>query len=113
MPAERRPARAQTVAVVDLEQTKTCNCSQCRRLAAVLSAVELENFRLKFGESNLTEYTINKGVMRHRFCKTCGIQLVSTCTTPNGTAMVAIDVNCLDGVEPSKLNSLEFDGRSL
>ncbi len=47
----------------------SCNCSIC--LAARLAAVVRAARPMKVtGESELTTYTFNKHVIKHRFCKT-------------------------------------------
>jgi hypothetical protein len=96
---------------VDLDKTITCNCSRCQRLGSVLSFTSRDRLRLLSGEENLTEYLFNKHKIHHLFCKTCGIQGFSYALSPDGTPGAAINVNCLDGVEPRQLNSQHFNGR--
>lgn len=60
----------------------------------------------------MTEYRFNTGTIRHLFCKTCGIQSFGFGTLPDGTEMAAINVNCLDGIEPRALSVTAYDGRS-
>jgi len=97
---------------VDISAPVTCNCSRCQRLGAVLAFTTRENFTLLQGEEALQEYTFNRHVIRHQFCRTCGIQTFSYATMPDGTAMVAINCNCLDGVDPRALPARMVDGRS-
>ena len=61
----------------------------------------------------LTEYLFNKRVIRHLFCKTCGIESFAYGQMPDGTPMVAVNVNCLDGVEPRELTPHHYDGRAV
>lgn len=96
----------------DLENTLTCNCSRCQRMGFVLAFAPRESFELKSGEDNLTEYLFNKNVIRHLFCTTCGVESFAYGQMPDGSPTVAINVNCLDGVEPRTLNSRHVDGRS-
>ena len=98
---------------VDLDHCITCNCSRCRRLGAVLAFTTRDSFTLKSGEDSLTEYLFNKKQIRHLFCRTCGIQSFSYGAMPDGTQMAAINVNCLEGVDPRALNTQQVDGRSL
>ncbi len=98
-------------AALNLDQT--INCSRCQRLGVVLSFNKPDNFRLLRGEENLTEYMFNQKKIHHQFCKTCGIESFSRADGPNGEpAGVAVNVNCLEGVEPRSLSSQHFDGRS-
>ena len=68
--------------------------------------------RCSRGEDSLTEYLFNRHVIRHQFCRTCGIEPFAYGAMPDGTPMVAINVNCLDGVDPRALPATRFDGRS-
>lgn len=94
----------------DLDHTMTCNCSRCRRLGSVLTFVPTSAFRLT-RDGPTTEYRFADRVISHRFCPTCGIQPYSTGEL-NGTAMVAVNVNCLDGVDRGALHPVAHDGAS-
>jgi hypothetical protein len=96
----------------DLDHTITCNCSRCGRLGSILTFAPAENFTLLSGEQSLTDFQFNKHVIHHLFCKVCGIESFSRGTKPDGTAMVAINARCLDGVDVFALNPTKFDGRS-
>lgn len=96
----------------DLDQAVVCNCSRCQRLGSVLTFVPREEFRLKSGQDNLSEYLFNSKKIHHQFCKTCGIQSFAFGTKPDGSAIVALNVNCLEGVNPRELSPHAFDGAS-
>ena len=96
----------------DLDRTVVCNCSRCRRLGSVLTFVPRDSFVLKSGEDNLTEYLFNSKKIHHLFCKTCGIQSFSHGEAPDGASMIALNVNCLEGVDPRALSPHAFDGAS-
>ncbi len=96
----------------DLDQTITCNCSRCRKLGSVLTFTAAEKFTLLSGEHSQTEYLFNKHAIHHLFCKTCGIESFARGSKPDGAPMVAINANCLEGVDPRALKSHHFDGRS-
>jgi hypothetical protein len=97
---------------VDLDSTITCNCSRCQRMGFVLAFAPQESFTLKSGERNLTEYLFNNTAIRHFFCATCGVESFAYGTMPDGSATVAINVNCLSDVNPRELDSQHVDGRS-
>ncbi len=99
-------------ATVDISHPIACNCSRCQRLGSLLAFTPVENFHLLQGEDNLTEYTFNQNKIRHTFCKTCGIESFAYGQMPDGTPMVAINVNCLEGVEPRELSFTMHDGRA-
>ena len=117
MSAERHTGSCQCGAVafeamVDISNPAVCNCSRCQRLGAVLAFAPRGQFTLLRGADDLTEYTFNRHAIRHQFCRTCGIQTFSYAEMPDGTAMVAINCNCLDGVDPRALPARHVDGRS-
>ena len=97
---------------VDLDSTITCNCSRCQRMGFVLAFAPRHSFVLNSGEDNLSEYLFNKKTIQHLFCKTCGVQSFAYGSMPDGSPTVAINANCLDGVEPRELGSKHVDGRS-
>ncbi len=88
----------------------TCNCSRCRRLGSRLAFTPADGFTLVRGEDALTEYTFNKHAIHHLFCRVCGIESFARATMPDGTAMVAINANCLDEVDPFALATKFHDG---
>ncbi len=79
----------------------------------MLSFVPAAQFVLDKGEDNLTDYQFNKNVIHHLFCKTCGIKAFGRGRGPNGMEMVAVNVRCLDDVDPTTLPTQHFDGKSL
>ena len=48
----------------------------------------------------------------HRFCPTCGIEAYAL-GEKDGEAVVAVNVNCLDGVDPRALDSYHYDGAAV
>ena len=97
----------------DLDNTISCNCSRCQKLGFILAFAPPAAFRLTSGEDGLTTYTFNKKVIQHLFCATCGVESFARGTSPDGKKMVAINVRCLDGVEPGDLSPKPVDGRSV
>ena len=99
---------------IDLAQPAiTCNCSICSRSGTLLSFVPAAMFTLERGEDALTCYQFNKRQIEHLFCKTCGIKPFGRGKAPDGTAMVAINVRCLDDVDLSAVPTQFFDGKNL
>ena len=101
-------------AELDLSEGKsiTCNCSRCQRLGSALAFTPQSKFALKSGAAQLTEYLFNRNKIKHQFCKTCGIETFAFAEARDGMPMVAVNVNCLDGVDPRALKSQHVDGRS-
>ncbi|MCA8245822.1 GFA family protein [Burkholderia multivorans] len=96
----------------DLQGVMACNCSICRRKGALMWFVPRDRMTLVTPDEHLATYTFNKHVIRHRFCKRCGIHPFGEGIHPNGTAMAAINVRCLDDVDLDALPVTHFDGRS-
>ena len=99
-------------AALDLDQTMTCNCSRCQRLGWVMAFTPRAKVTISEGEGATTTYLFNKGRIRHQFCPTCGIEPFAFASAPDGTEMVAVNVNCLDGVDPRALSPKPVDGRA-
>ena len=95
-----------------LDNAITCNCSRCQKLGSVLVFAPRAAFQLISGADELTEYRFNTGTIHHLFCRICGIESFAYGALPDGTEMVAINANCLDGVEPRALPVTHHDGRS-
>ena len=89
-----------------------CNCSMCHRKGAPLWFVARDGLRFVQGEDALVTYTFRKHVIKHRFCKTCGIHTHGEGVDPKGNPMAAINLRCLEGVDLEKIEISPFDGRS-
>jgi hypothetical protein len=97
---------------VDISQPVVCTCSRCRRLGSRLAFAPRDGFQLLRGEDALSEYLFASRTIRHLFCRTCGIECFALGRMPDGTPMAAINVNCLDGVDPLALPTTRYDGAS-
>ncbi|SMO33839.1 GFA family protein [Paracoccus laeviglucosivorans] len=95
----------------DLDQTFTCNCSRCQRMGFVLTMVPRAEFHLT-SDGPVTEYLFNRKAIQHRFCPTCGVESYALGKGKDGADMVAVNVNCLSGVNPRALSSQAVDGAS-
>ena len=80
-----------------------CNCSMCRRKGVILHFVPASAFTLKTPRENLATYHFNKHHINHHFCATCGIAPFSDGADAKGNKMVAINLRCVDGVDPRAL----------
>jgi hypothetical protein len=100
-------------AEADLSQPIACNCSRCQRLGAMLVFIPRASFRLLTGEDHLSEYLFNRRVVHHYFCRTCGIESFAYGAMPDGTEIAALNVNCIEGIDPRTLTPTYYDGRSM
>jgi hypothetical protein len=46
-------------AQADIGEVVTCNCSRCRKLGPLLSAVAMSDFKLLAGQNEVTDYHIH------------------------------------------------------
>lgn len=97
----------------ELKSVMACNCSICARKGSLLWFVPRSQFKLLTPESDAATYTFNKHVLKHRFCRACGIHPFTYGVDRQGNEMAAINVRCLEDVDLKKLAVKEFDGRAL
>ena len=68
--------------------------------------------RLTTPEASLSTYTFNKHVIKHHFCGKCGCAPFGFGKDPRGAETAAVNVRCLPAIDRSKLNVVQYDGRS-
>jgi len=96
-----------------IDAALSCNCSICQRRGSLLWFAPRERFQLLTPEENAATYLFNKHVIRHRFCRVCGIHPFGEGTAPDGTPMAAVNIRCIEGIDLKAVPVREFDGRSL
>lgn len=89
-----------------------CNCSMCQRKGSLLWFVPRGSFNLLTPEEAASTYLFNKHLIRHRFCPTCGIHPYAEGTDPQGNAMAAINLRCIEGIDLDAVKVTHYDGRS-
>lgn len=97
----------------DIDGAMSCNCSICQRKGSLLWFVPRENMNLLSPEDAVSTYTFNQHVIKHCFCPTCGIHPYGEGVSPDGKAVAAINVRCLEDVDLASIPVQHFDGRSL
>jgi hypothetical protein len=93
----------------ELERVDECNCSICTKKGYLHWIVPQESFRLLTSEDELTTYTFQTGVAKHRFCKTCGI--CSFYVPRSDPDKISVNARCLEDVDLARLVVEPFDGR--
>jgi hypothetical protein len=96
-----------------IDKALACNCSICSKRGYLLAFVPAAQVRLHTPEADLSTYTFNKHAIRHQFCPVCGVGTFGRGVDRNGNATFAVNVRCLDGIEPEQLELQPFDGRSI
>jgi hypothetical protein len=94
----------------DIDQVLECNCTHCSRKGFLLWFVPRERFRLRSGQDDTTVYTFNKHIIKHHFCKVCGVQPFGLGLDPNGNAMAGINVRTLEDIDLGALKRIPWDG---
>jgi hypothetical protein len=96
----------------EMTQVMECNCSACSRRGSLLWFVPRDALRLLTREEDVSTYTFNKHVIKHRFCPTCGMHPFGEGVDPAGNRMAAVNARCLEDVDFSSLPVEHVDGRS-
>ncbi len=97
----------------DIGEVASCNCSRCSKLGWLLIFVPPEDFKLTSGADAVTDFQFHKRNIHHVFCSTCGIESYARGRAPNGATKYAVNVRCLDGVDPDSFKVKKVDGRRL
>lgn len=89
----------------------SCNCSICSRKGSLLWFMPRGSIKVN-GEDELATYTFNKHVIRHRFCKTCGVQPFGEGVDPKGNPVAAVNIRCLEDFDFTQVPLQHWDGKS-
>lgn len=97
----------------EIKEAMACNCSICQRSGTLLWFVPMAKFQLITPQDAVSTYTFNKHIIKHRFCAVCGIRPYADAMDPQGNAMAAINIRCLEGIDLTAIPVRHFDGRSI
>lgn len=99
-------------AELDPETTVSrCNCSICTKLAPSAAVIKPDAFKLLSSESDLSVYVWGPVSTRY-FCPKCGVYCFGRGHLDVlGGDYVAVNANCLDGVELTEMKVVYWDGR--
>lgn len=97
----------------DPREAMECNCSICRRKGYLLVSSTPERFELLTPREALTVYTWNQHAIHHQFCRTCGCAPFGEGTTPDGTALVAVNLRCAEDLDLAQIRIIPFEGAAL
>jgi len=98
------------VALPEVVEAQTCNCSMCAKSGFVHVIVPEGRFRMVQGVERLVEYTFNTRVARHMFCAECGVKsFYRPRSNPDGWS---VNARCLDDADAVTLNLTAFDGQN-
>jgi hypothetical protein len=97
----------------ELTGAMACNCSICSRKGTLLWFVPSPQFTLLTVRDNITTYTFNKHVIKHQFCAVCGVQAFGEGVDRKGNAVFAVNIRCLEEIDPLSIPVQHFDGKSM
>ena len=96
----------------EIGEALECNCSLCAKRGGLLMFVPAAAFTLTTPRDKLGTYRFHKHVLAHHFCPGCGISPFSEGES-KGHKMAAINLRCVDGVDPHALKINFYNGRDL
>ena len=96
----------------EIGSAMSCNCSICQRKGSLMWFVPRSALRLLTPDENAGTYLFGKHLIRHRFCAVCGIHPYAEASDRNGNPTAAINVRCLEDVDPESFAVEHFDGAS-
>lgn len=97
----------------DIESALACNCSICSRKGTLLWFVPASKVQLLTPRENITTYTFNKHIIKHQFCGVCGVQPFGEAMDPQGNPTFAINIRCIEGIDPLSFPVHLYDGKSV
>ena len=98
------------VALPEVVEAQTCNCSMCAKSGFVHVIVPESRFRLTKGAARLVEYTFNTRVAKHLFCAECGVKsFYRPRSNPDGWS---VNARCMDDASAVRFEITAFDGQN-
>lgn len=95
---------------VDASKGSRCNCRICTKLGATTSIVAPAAFRELTDASAAFTYGNEYG--KRSFCRTCGIFCFGRGHLEQlGGDYVSVNLHCIDGIDPSEMSLVYWDGR--
>jgi hypothetical protein len=95
----------------EIGEAMECNCSLCAKRGGLLSFVPAAAFTLATSREKLGTYRFNKHAIEHHFCPACGVSPFSEGKDRQGNMMVAINLRCVEGIDPHTLKIKFHNGR--
>jgi hypothetical protein len=99
-------------AAVNVAEASSCNCSVCMKLGVLGAFARPEAFKLLSDEAKLTSFSRRPEFANRFFCARCHVFCFGTGDLPElGGAFVSINLNTVDGFDPSLARIVHWDGR--
>lgn len=97
----------------DVDSALSCNCSICQRRGSLLWFVPREQLLLLTPEQDASIYRFNSGRISHCFCPLCGMHPYGEAIGPDGRAMAAINLRCIEDFDLASVPVHHHDGRAI
>ena len=95
-------------ALLDFITVSRCNCSFCRRRAAVMVSCAQDLVKIQQGICLFTLYQWNTHTAPHYFCKICGIYTFHQRRTD--PSVYGIDIGCFDDLDYASFQDVPMEG---
>jgi hypothetical protein len=95
----------------EIDAVVECSRSHFRPKGCLLRARPRNALRLSMPEADMSMYRLDRHAVAHRFCPFCGVS-PSAGGEQDGRPAAAVDVRCLESVEPTEPDIRPADGRS-
>lgn len=95
----------------EIEKGIKCNCSICKRKAALMSPFTIADQTLKRQGEALSFYQFGSNVAKHYFCNNCGIYVFHE--TMRQPGYFRVNLGCINDINTFDLPFDVFDGASL
>ena len=94
-----------------------CNCSYCHKKGYLLLFLNKSssNFSILRGEDSLKTYTFNTHNLLHKFCPTCGTNVIASSKDEGkeGTKNMAVNLRTVQDLGVWGLENMKVDGKSI
>lgn len=97
----------------EIKSALACNCSICSRKGTLLWFVPAAQVDLLTPRESITTYTFNKHIIKHQFCGVCGVQPFGEANDPQGNPTFAINIRCIEDIDPLAFPVHHYDGKSI
>lgn len=97
---------------LDLDQTNSCNCANCKKRGLIFWFALPERFRLTVGDGGTQEYLFSKRAIEYQVCAVCGAEVFFHSEMPDGAETVAINARCIDNIDLAQLKVAPYVGVS-
>lgn len=89
-----------------LGEAQRCDCSYCRRRAAAMVSVLLDDLQVTRGADKLKLYTFNTHTAKHHFCSVCGIYMYHQ--RRSDPRVYGVNLYTIEGTQPKEMEPLKW-----